>query len=367
MTRRTPDVLLAAASLQPGKGGISRVARLMARVLAERAALGQLRLSAVTLADPDAPGDLALPVKAAAGNRHRFVAAALRRGLTCSHVVYDAPPVARAHALPPLRYRPSLAFAHGIEVWENAPAKYIAAARRMTRLLVNSDFTRLKAEALHGGFARADVCWLATEEDVPPPPPAVPVSGRPPVVLIVGRLLADRPKGHRELIACWPGVLAEVPGATLSVVGEGPDRPALQALAAASPAAANIVFHGFVAEADLGGHYAAARVYAMPSRGEGFGLVYVEAMRHGLPVVGSVHDAAPEVIEDGQTGYAVDQDDPAVLTAALVRLLRDPARAAAFGQAGRQRWAIHYRYDAFRERFGAILEEFLHAKRRTGA
>jgi phosphatidylinositol alpha-1,6-mannosyltransferase len=363
MTRHTPDVLLAAASLQPGKGGISRVARLMARVLAERAALGQLRLRAVTLADPDPPGDLVLPVKATAGNRHRFVAAALRRGLTCSHVIYDAPPIARTHALPPLRYRPSLTFAHGIEVWENAAPKYIAATRRMTCLLVNSDFTRLKADALHGGFARARVCWLATEEDDPPPPPAVPVFDRPPAVLIVGRLLADRPKGHRELIACWPRVLAEVPGATLRVVGDGPDRPALQALAAASPAAANIVFHGFVAEADLGSHYAAARVYAMPSRGEGFGLVYVEAMRHGLPVIGSIHDAAPEVIEDGQTGYAIDQDDPEALTAALVRLLRDPGHAAELGEAGRRRWAKHFRYGAFRERFEAILEGFLHSTR----
>jgi phosphatidyl-myo-inositol dimannoside synthase len=358
MARRTPNVLLAAASLQPGQGGISRVARLMARVLAERAALGRLRLRAVTLADAEPPSDLDLPVKAAAGIRSRFLAAALRRGLTCSHVVYDALPLARTHALPPLRYRPSLAFAHGIEVWENAPRKYVAAARRVKCLLVNSDFTRLKAEALHGGFARARLCWLATEEDEPPPT-AVPVSRRPPTVLVVGRLVPDRPKGHRELIACWPDVSAAVPGATLAVVGDGPDRSALQALAAASPAAAHIVFHGFVPESDLGAYYAGARAYAMPSRGEGFGLVYVEAMRHGLPVIGSVHDAAPEVLADGETGYVVDQDDPGALSAALVRLLRDPEHAAELGEAGRTRWAKHFRYGAFRDRFGAILEEFL--------
>src|ERR1700722_3781065 len=117
MAGHTPNVLLAAASLQPGKGGISRVARLMARVLAEQAAGGKLRVHAVTLADDEPPADLALPVKAARGSRIRFVRKALRYGLTCSHVIYDAPPLARTHALPPLRYRPSLAFAHGIEVW----------------------------------------------------------------------------------------------------------------------------------------------------------------------------------------------------------------------------------------------------------
>jgi phosphatidylinositol alpha-1,6-mannosyltransferase len=358
MTRRKPDVLLAAASLQPGKGGISRVARLMARVLAERAARGELRVHAVTLADAEAPADLDLPVKPAGGVRSRFVAAALRRGLTCSHVIYDAAPLARTHVLPPLRYRPSLTFAHGIEVWEHAARKYITAARRINLLLANSDFTRLKADALHGGFSRARLCWLATEED-DPPPATVPVSERPPTVLIVGRLVGDRPKGHRELIACWPRVTAAVLGATLSVVGDGPDRSALQTLAAASPAAANIVFHGFVAEADLGSHYAKARVYAMPSRGEGFGLVYIEAMRHGLPVIGSTHDAAPEVLVDGETGYEVDQDDADALPEALIRLLRDPALAARLGDAGQRRWQEHFRYSAFRDRFGAILTEFL--------
>jgi phosphatidylinositol alpha-1,6-mannosyltransferase len=358
MSRRTPSVLLAAASLQPGKGGISRVARLIARVLAEKAASGRLHVHAVTLADAEPPADLRLQVKAAGGSRHRFLAAALRRGLACSHAVYDAPPLARTHALPPLRYRRSLAFVHGIEVWENAPRKYLAAARRMDELLVNSDFTRRKADALHGGFARARRCWLATEED-DPPPPAVPVSERGPKVLIVGRLVGDRPKGHRELIACWPRVVEAIPGATLEVVGDGPDRAALAARAAASPAAANIVFHGFVSEAGLGEHYARARVYAMPSRGEGFGLVYVEAMRHGLPVIGSVHDAAPEVIEDGVSGYAVNQDDPEALTAAVVGLLREPGRAAEMGEAGRRRWGEQFRFSSFRDRFNEYLEEFL--------
>jgi phosphatidyl-myo-inositol dimannoside synthase len=358
MAGHTPNVLLAATSLQPGKGGISRVARLMARVLADQAASGKLRVHAVTLADDEPPADLALPVKAARGSRIRFVRKALRYGLTCSHVIYDAPPLARTHALPPLRYRPSLAFAHGIEVWEKAPSKYITAARRMTCLLVNSDFTRRKADALHGGFARSRRCWLATEED-DLPAPGVPVSERPPTVLIVGRLVGDRPKGHRELIACWPRVAAAVPGATLMIVGDGPDRPALATLAAATPAAASIVFCGFVPEADLDSRYARARVYAMPSRGEGFGLVYIEAMRHGLPVIGSIHDAAPEVLVDGQTGYTVDQDNPDALSAAVVRLLRDPRHAARLGESGRQRWAEHFRYSAFRNRFGAILEEFL--------
>jgi phosphatidylinositol alpha-1,6-mannosyltransferase len=228
----------------------------------------------------------------------------------------------------------------------------------MSHLVVNSEFTRRKADALHGGFARARVCWLATEEDTPPPT-APPGAERSPNVLIVGRLVGDRPKGHRELIACWPRVVSEVPAATLHIVGDGPDRQALEALAAQSPVASAIVFHGFVPESGLATHYPRSRVYAMPSRGEGFGLVYVEAMRHGLPVIGSVHDAASEVLVGGKTGYVVDQDDVEALTAAVARLLREPARAAELGEAGRRRWAESFRYSAFRERFEVLLDEFL--------
>jgi phosphatidylinositol alpha-1,6-mannosyltransferase len=279
-------------------------------------------------------------------------------GLSCSHVIYDAAPLAQTQSLPPLRFKRSLTFVHGIEVWEKAPPKYISAAARMTQLLVNSEFTRRKAQALHGCFERARLCWLATEED-DLPAPALPVSDRPPTVLIVGRLVGDRPKGHRELIACWPRVTAVVPGATLNIIGDGPDRSALEALAKQSAAASRIVFEGFVPESRLAEQYARARVYAMPSRGEGFGLVYVEAMRHGLPVIGSIHDAAPEVIVGGQTGYAVDQDDSEALGDVLIRLLRDASHAEKLGEAGRQRWHECFRYSAFKSRFTALLEEFL--------
>jgi phosphatidylinositol alpha-1,6-mannosyltransferase len=236
----------------------------------------------------------------------------------------------------------------------------------MTLLLANSSFTRDKAERLHGGFARARVCWLATEADTPPPAAPSYVE-RPPRALIVGRVHAERPKGHRELIACWPCVVAAVPQATLDIVGTGPDLASLQEQAARSPAARQIVFHGHVPDAALEGQYASARVFAMPSRGEGFGLVYIEAMRHGLPVIGSVHDAAAEVIRAGQTGYVVNLDDPDELAARLIQLLQEPRQAQQLGQAGQQRWAEHFRYQAFRERFLAILDDFMGLRLRQRA
>jgi phosphatidylinositol alpha-1,6-mannosyltransferase len=116
---------------------------------------------------------------------------------------------------------------------------------------------------------------------------------------------------------------------------------------------------GFVPDHALEACYAQATVFAMPSRGEGFGLVYIEAMRHGLPVIASVHDAAPEVVRDGQTGYTVNLDRPEELPERLIHLLKDRAHGQQLGQNGQRRWAEHYRYCHFQERFRPILLEFL--------
>jgi phosphatidylinositol alpha-1,6-mannosyltransferase len=225
-------------------------------------------------------------------------------------------------------------------------------------LVSNSAYTRDRADRAFGGFARARVCWLATETD--DPLPTRPASAGPPTVVLIGRFDPDGGyKGHRELIACWPKVLSGVPEARLLFVGRGPGRPLLEQSAAQSPARSRIEFRGFVPEEDLESVWAEASVFAMPSRGEGFGLVYIEAMRHGIPVVASVHDAAPEINLDAVTGFNVNLDKPDELPEQLIFLLNNPERAAELGRQARERWSNHFRYSCFRERFLPILREFL--------
>jgi phosphatidylinositol alpha-1,6-mannosyltransferase len=345
-------------TLMPGAGGIARVARLMARVLAEEAAQSGRPARALILGDDRSPADISLPAAVARHSRVWFTAQALKASLRCRHFVFDGCQLAQVHRVPGLGQRPFLTFLHGIEIWEDAKPGYLRAARQARVLLANSDFTRRRAAELHGPrFLTASVCWLATEADHPPPPR--PAEDRPPEVLVVGRLEGGRYKGHRELIECWPDVVAAVPGAVLRIVGQGPDGDPLRRLRALSPVAQQIIFQGFVPDQELEDLYARATAFAMPSRGEGFGLVYIEAMRQGLPVVASVHDAAPEVVCDGQTGYNVNLDHPGELAERLIGLLRDPDRARRMGECGQRRWAEHFRYSAFRERFRPLLRRLL--------
>lgn len=346
----TPPVVLAACHFAAGMGGICRVVRLMALVLVEAG----WPVQALDLLDREPPTDLGIPVRTFDGNRLGFAWACHRAALTGSLLIYDHLGTARAHPRIPGIRRPQVAWIHGIEVWEDLRADRLAAARRADLLLCNTDYTRRRAYELHGApFDRAQVCWLATEENQPPAEP--PRFDGPPTVLVLGRLDAGRYKGHRELIECWPRVIAAVPEARLLIVGGGSDLEGVRSLAAQSPAAASVEIAGFVPEERIEAVWRRAHVFAMPSRGEGFGLVYIEAMRRGLPVIASVHDAAPEVNLEGITGYNVDLDRPDALPQRLIALLGNPDLARRLGQAGQARWTEHFRYSAFAKRFRPLL------------
>lgn len=324
----------------------------MARVLAAEADSGRIDLKVLTLRDGD-DGELSLSAESAGGSRPRFVGAVHREAVRASAFVYDFTGIARAHPrMAPLN-RPYLTWIHGIEVWEDAEEKRLARARKAQVLLANSEYTVARARALHGGLSHAQVCWLATESDEAAPPPA---SARLPMVAILARLdEGGGYKGHRELIASWPEVVARVPEARLKIVGDGPGRSVIEALVEGSAARDRIELTGLVSEAELNRVLSECSALAMPSRGEGFGLAYAEAMRHGVPVIGSVHDAAREVNADGMSGFNVDLDRPGELTARLIELLSQPERARILGEGALARWHAEMRFTRFAERFRPVL------------
>jgi phosphatidylinositol alpha-1,6-mannosyltransferase len=355
---KRPVVLLAAEGLDPKASGIGRVARLVAKVMAEEAERGRLVLRVLTLTDPSDANDLGVLRKSCRGSRARFVFECTRAAIDCSHFVYDAVSVARAHPHWLWPRRPELIWIHGIEVWESPRRAHLRALERASFLASNSEHTRQRAQALHSFFERAQVCWLATETD--DPSSRVASADAELSVLLLGRIDEHGGyKGHRELIACWPEVVAAVPKARLLLAGGGPGEPVVRDLVERSSARDNIELLGFVPEAELPALWSRANVLAMPSIGEGFGLTYIEAMRHGLAVVGSLQDAAVEINLDGVTGMNVDLYQPGALSAALIQLLRDPALAARMGEAGRALWQKQFCYSAFRSRFLPMLEQFL--------
>ena len=147
-----------------------------------------------------------------------------------------------------------------------------------------------------------------------------------------------------------------IPEAQLILVGGGDGLNLLRQIVAESPARDNIRVLGFVPEDDMIDIWTRSHVFVQPSWKEGFGLVYIEAMRHGLPVIASRQDAGQEINIDGETGFNVDLDDPETLVTRIVELLSDRAKASRMGAAGVARWKEHFRFSAFRARLSAILD-----------
>ncbi|MGJ0507157.1 MAG: glycosyltransferase family 4 protein [Methylocystis sp.] len=211
---------------------------------------------------------------------------------------------------------------------------------------------------MHGPLPQAKVCWLATEED-DPPERAASFSG-PPVALILARIDASEGmKGHDELIDRWASVISVVPGARLVIAGGGSGLASIKRMAGDSGAAHAIDVLGFVEAARIPGLLERAHVLAMPSRQEGFGVAYIEAMRFGLPCIASRHDGGQEVNLDGETGYNVNLGRRDDLTERLIELLSNPARAQEMGQRGHARWRAHFRYSQFSARFQQNWRDFM--------
>lgn len=347
-----PRILLGSATLAAGRGGIAKVARLSGRVIAEAGH----DLDAVSFLDsPSTEAPFAF--KTARGSKLGFAAQVLWQGRKADLCLYDSLGMARAHPRLFGFRKPYAIWLHGVEAWRDLPPRTLALLHGASRLFSNSHHTLERVSKVHGPLPRARVCHLATETD------ASPTGGRPAgplTVLILGRIdAAENYKGHRELIAVWPEVLQKVPDARLLIAGSGSGLSHLEALAAQSRAANSIQFLGHVPERDMDALWRGATLFAMPSRGEGFGLVYVEAMRHGVPVIASTHDAGCEVNREGETGFSVDLNQTGALCARLVQLLTDRELARRMGAAGKARWQTEFSFPAFRSRFQPLLDEWV--------
>jgi len=352
-------LFLSTESLRPGKGGISRVARLMAKVIVEEQGQMVNGLKALSLSDTYPVTEFVENSKTVKGSYLKYILFNNLARVKYNYFLYDFLGVMRSHnILPFLPKRPSLVWAHGIEVWENALPCHIANLRHADYVLFNSNYTKKKVESLHGQLRNSHVCLLSTETD-DGPREVVPYYDRKPVVLIVARMEKGRDKGHRSLIRSWSYVIEKIPDARLKIVGQGNDKENIKEIADKSSAGNSIDFLGFVSDETLDDLYNNARLFAMPSRGEGFGIVYIEAMKHGLPVVGSVYDAAREVIEHGKTGLTIDSDRDAELAGAIIELLSNPEKARYMGEQGFHRWRKYFSYSSFKDRFITHLNEFI--------
>ncbi|TME08883.1 MAG: glycosyltransferase family 4 protein [Chloroflexi bacterium] len=166
----------------------------------------------------------------------------------------------------------------------------------------------------------------------------------------VGRLVDQ--KGCEFLIRAAPRVIAVHRDVRFLIIGDGPERARLEALARETGAAGAVEFAGY--RSDPSTLMQTMAVLAVPSVYEPLGMVAIEAMACGVPVVASAVGGLPEVVENGNTGILVPPRDPEALAAALIRLLDSPQRARQMGSKGRERATREFSPKVIGERYADL-------------
>ncbi|MBD3881525.1 glycosyltransferase [Phormidium tenue FACHB-886] len=175
------------------------------------------------------------------------------------------------------------------------------------------------------------------------------------VILTVARLWSGDPyKGVDITIRALPAIAAAVPNVKYLVIGRGDDQPRLASLAQELGMGDRVVFAGFVSAAELAAHYRLADAYVMPSQ-EGFGIVYLEAMVCGVPVLSGDADGSADPLQDGELGWRVAHRDSQAVAQACIEMLttQDPRTDAGWL---RQRAIELFGKAAFTQRLQALLK-----------
>ena len=179
-----------------------------------------------------------------------------------------------------------------------------------------------------------------------------------PRLLCVGRLIPI--KGHIVLLRAFAQARRQVPSLRLDIAGRGPLEPALRALVKELGIQDGVRFLGYVAPIQRAIEDAAAVV--VPSMGEGFGMVALEAMERARPVIAAEIGGLGELVEDGVTGYLVPPGEAEPLADAIVALASDLPRAAELGEAGRRRVLEEFLQDRCTDRTEALYRQALNGR-----
>ena len=300
----------------------------------------------------DIPRSLEGRVAGFESSARRFIGAALRACLgrgkdklwLCDHLNYG--PLAMI-----LSSGNYLVYTHAYELMLPVSPLKRCALRHAKKVICISDFCADLVREL--GVPASKMLVLPHGQDFDRVSPSS-LKSDVPRILFVGRL--DRHyKGQDHLLEA--AVLLKARGLSfdLRFSGGGDTLESFKAQADRMGVADCVQFLGFVSDTQLKQEFADAAIFAMPSNGEGFGLVYLQAMANGLPCICGDGDAAKEVVVDQETGLVVPYAHPEQLADALQRLIESPDLRERMGQAGKARYEAQFTEAAFEERFMGFL------------
>lgn len=369
-----PDPRRRIVGLFPGLnsvGGIQQASRLTAAALADIARQYGWSVDFLSLNDSPQQRSFSLngesiPFSGFGRAKTRFALSAMRRRRT--EIVLAAHPYLAVPAAQMKMLRPqvkTVVVSHGVEVWQPLAALrrraflkadiFVAPSRyTIDRLVEVQGAPRTKTRRLPWPLA-PDVLNLASHPETLALPKSFPDGV---VVLAVARLASDeRYKGVDQLIRAVAQLASRIPSLHLAIVATGDDLLGHEQLARNLGLSDRVRFLTGLSQAETAACYSRCDVFALPSTGEGFGFVFLEAMAFGKPVIGAAAGGVTDIIEHGRNGLLVTPNDLDGLARSLGELLtREPLRFS-LGSAGAESVRANFRFETFRSRLEEILRE----------
>ncbi len=364
-------------------GGVQMAGRQLAAVLTQIASKRGLKTHLVSLNDP-----IGIHTASAAGvefnfsgfgrSKTKFVTQGLKFAKENPQLILAAHPnLAVPGALIKLRSGNQATSAalvvcsHGVEVWQplsklrktslkKADLVFAPSSDTARKLNEVQNVASDKIKVLHWGL---DPCFveLAATAETAVRPASMPTG---PYILSVGRWAAsERYKGFDTLIQVMPKLTETFPNLQLVFVGEGDDRPFLEEMAAKYRVAERTRFVSGLSRADLAVAYRHCEVFALPSAGEGFGLVFLEAMALGTALIGGNHGGTPDIVVDDVTGFLVSHGNKRELEARLRMLLGNESLRARMGAAGLDRVQSEFSFAKFSSNFESAVSKLIGSPR----
>jgi phosphatidyl-myo-inositol dimannoside synthase len=356
-----------------GVGGVQEAGRQTAAALEEIALRVEWLTFHLSLNDPPGTqfflaGERKITLQGFGRSKLRFLLSAISQARQKMGLVLAAHP----HMAPPASWMKwfsprlkTVVMSHGVEVWEPLSPLRRNALRGADLVMAPSRDTAQKLADVQGVSPKKirQLAWPLSPNflhwaDAPTELPLPEGFPRGQVILTVGRWAAsERYKGADELIGAVAQLRRKFPDLHLVAVGGGDDLGRLQNLASQLGVSDCVHFFDGISRKELAACYAHADIFALPSTGEGFGLVFLEAMAFARPLVGAACGGTTDLVKDGVNGLLVPPRDSERLAEALNRLLRDGPLCAELGRRGSEIVRQKFGFEAFRSGLEQILSE----------
>lgn len=355
------------------KGGIEKVCCLLGKALHEIAAISPgNRVKIFSLYDEPADvSDLYFPATAFSGfglQRFKFLLAALKEGRKSSVVILSHVNLLIIGFLIRLISPKTklVLIAHGIEVWHSLPLWKKVMLKEFDKVLPVSEFTKNKMMELYQ-FPEEKLTVLNNCLD---PFLPLPLSFQKPTQLLqrynlsAGDIILftltriatkERYKGYDEVMQAVHDLKAEYPSIKYLIVGkyDTPEKSRIDTIISRLDLKKQVILAGFIPDEELAAHFALADLYIMPSRKEGFGIVFIEAMFYGKPVIAGNMDGSVDALKNGAFGLLVNPADQQQITEGIRKVISNKEKYIP----NHEDVMAQFSFDVYKEKLNNIMNQ----------